>query len=112
MRTRILVLFSMALTFVSHKANAQLINTGFETWSNDAVGILDPNSGNATTGWWDYNVFNNSFVGGSPISVLRSDTAHSGNYSARIETVAFTPASYSIIKPWGNKYFGHSSDTM
>lgn len=60
----------------------------------------------------DYNVFNNSFVGGSPISGLRSDTAHSGKYSARIETVVYTPASYAYIKPWGNKYFGHSSDTM
>src|ERR1035437_2261392 len=91
-------------------ANAQLINQGFETWTNDALAptAMQPNSGNATTGWWTYNMFNNSFVGGSPISVFRCDTFHSGLHSARIETVIYTPTSYSYTAPWGVPFIGHN----
>jgi len=93
----------------------QILNPGFETWSTDAYvpSAMNPNSGNGSTGWWDYNVFNSSFVGGSPISVYRCDTAHSGTYSARIETVVYTNASWNIYKAWGVPYIGHNySDTL
>lgn len=57
MKTSSLVLFSVVLVFITHTGFAQLINPGFETWSSDAVGILDPNSGNATTGWGGLQCF-------------------------------------------------------
>jgi hypothetical protein len=90
--------------------NAQIINPGFETWTNDAAvsSAMNPNNGNGTTGWWDYNVFNSSFVGSSPLSVFRCDTAHSGSYSARIQTVVYTATSWNIYKAWGIPYIGHN----
>lgn len=89
---------------------AQILNPGFETWTTDAYvpTAMNPNSGNGTTGWWDYNIFNSSFVGSSPLSVFRCDTAHSGSYSARIETVIYTPTSWNIYKSWGVPYIGHN----
>ncbi|MEO8759339.1 MAG: T9SS type A sorting domain-containing protein [Bacteroidia bacterium] len=104
---KIITLLSFTLCFY---AKAQLINPGFETWTNDlaAPSAMNPNSGNATTGWWDYNMFNSSFVGSSPVSVFRCDTAHSGNYSARIQTVIYTATSHSLNAPWGIPFIGHS----
>ncbi|MHB8261928.1 MAG: T9SS type A sorting domain-containing protein [Bacteroidia bacterium] len=91
-------------------AQAQLINPGFETWSADMIVSTanEPNSGNNSTGWWTYNMFNSSFVGSSPISVLKCDTFHGGAYSARIETVIYTPTSYSYTAPWGVPFIGHN----
>lgn len=94
---------------------AQIINPGFETWTTDTYvpSAMNPNSGNGSTGWWDYNVFNSSFVGSSPISVTRCDTAHGGSYSARVETVVYTTTSWNIYKAWGIPYIGHNySDTL
>lgn len=94
---------------------AQIINPGFETWTTDTYvpAAMNPNSGNGSTGWWDYNIFNSSFVGGSPISVTRCDTMHSGSYSARVETVVYTATSWNIYKAWGVPYIGHNySDTL
>jgi len=89
---------------------AQIINPGFETWTADAAvpSAMNPNNGNGTTGWWDYNVFNNAAVGSSPVSVFRCDTAHSGTYSARIKTVVYTATSWNIYKAWGIPYIGHN----
>lgn len=104
---KILFILSLALGF---NVQAQIINPGFETWTTDAYvpQAMNPNSGNGTTGWWDYNIFNNSLVGSSPISVFRCDTAHSGSYSAHIETVVYTTASWNIYKAWGVPYIGHN----
>jgi hypothetical protein len=112
---KLLLLPALTLIFLAHIAQAQLINPGFETWTPDLAvpSAMNPNNGNATTGWCDYNSFNYSAVGGSPISVLRSDTAHSGTYSARIQTVIYTPTSWNIYKSWGVPYIGHNySDTL
>jgi hypothetical protein len=109
------ILFAFALVFTSFTAKSQLINPGFETWSADFAvpTAMNPNAGNGTTGWWDYNVYNNASVGNSPISVLRSDTAHGGSYSARIQTVVYTPTSWNIYKSLGIPYIGHNySDTL
>ncbi|HEX7413018.1 MAG TPA: T9SS type A sorting domain-containing protein [Bacteroidia bacterium] len=91
-------------------AQAQLINPGFETWSADMAvpSANEPNSGNNTTGWWTYNMFNSSFVGSSPISVFRCDTFHGGALSARIETVVYTSTSYGYTGPWGVPFIGHN----
>lgn len=108
----------LALTFVlaTYKTNAQLINPGFETWSNDVLvpSAMNPNSGNATTGWLDFNYFNSSFLGSSPISVTRcADTVHSGTYAVRLQTRAYTPSSWNIYSNWGIPFIGHPyNDTL
>ena len=102
-------LFTLCIIFTLC-TKAQIINPGFETWTTDTYvpSAMNPNSGNGTTGWWDYNIFNSSFVGSSPISVFRCDTAHSGSYSARIKTVVYTSTSWNIYKTWGVPYIGHN----
>src|SRR6185437_14639984 len=102
-------LFTLCIIFTLC-TKAQIINPGFETWTTDTYvpSAMNPNSGNGTTGWWDYNIFNSSFVGSSPISVFRCDTAHSGSYSARIKTVVYTSTSWNIYKAWGVPYIGHN----
>lgn len=94
-------------------SKAQLINPGFETWTNDFIAptAMNPNAGNATTGWWDYNYFNSSFLGSSPISVTRcSDTVHSGAYSVRLQTKVYTPTSWNYYNAWGIPFIGHAYD--
>ena len=101
-------LLTLSVAFVVN-TNAQIINPGFETWSADIAvpSAMNPNTGNTSTGWWDYNVFNSSFVGSSPVSVFRCDTAHSGNYSAKIKTVVYTTTSWNIYKAWGIPFIEH-----
>lgn len=107
-----------ALTFLigMQIANAQLINAGFETWTNDVLvpSAMNPNSGNGTTGWCDYNYFNSSFLGNSPVSVTRSsDTVHSGSYSVRLQTKVYTPTSWNYYNAWGIPFIGHPyNDTL
>lgn len=107
-----------ALTFLigTQIAKAQLINPGFETWTNDAIvpTAMNPNSGNDTSGWWDFNYFNSSFLGSSPISVTRcTDTVHGGSYSVRLQTRAYTPTSWNYYNSWGIPFIGHAyNDTL
>jgi len=110
MKKHLLILTVLALIVTAFTANAQLINPGFETWTNDLAvpSAMNPNSGNATTGWIDYNFFNSALVGSSPVSVFRCDTAHGGTYSARIVTKIYTPTSYSIYQAWGIPFIGHN----
>ncbi len=116
MKKTLPLLTILILVFAIQMANAQLINPGFETWTTDiaAPSAMNPNSGNGTTGWCEYNFFNSSFVGSSPISVTRSsDTVHSGSYSARIQTKVYTPTSWNYYKNWGIPFIGHVySDTL
>lgn len=95
---------------------AQLINPGFETWTNDFLvpTAMNPNGGNGSTGWWDYNYFNSSFLGSSPVSVTRcTDTVHSGTYSVRLQTKVYTPASWNYYNTWGTPFIGHPyNDTL
>lgn len=111
---KLLLLFSfIAIQGAFQNANAQLINPGFETWTNDFIAptAMNPNSGNASTGWWDYNYFNSSFLGSSPISVTRcSDTVHSGSYSVRLQTKVYTPTSWNYYNAWGIPFIGHAYD--
>ncbi|MCD6018262.1 MAG: hypothetical protein K0S53_1383 [Bacteroidetes bacterium] len=114
---KILQLFSaLTLVLATYKTNAQLINPGFETWSNDILvpSAMNPNSGNATTGWLDFNYFNHSTLGSSPISVTRcTDTVHSGSYSVRLQTRVYTPTSWGIYSNWGIPFIGHPyNDTL
>ena len=108
--------FALTIFFSTQRANAQLINAGFETWSNDAIvpTAMNPNSGNATSGWWDFNYFNSSFLGSSPVSVTRcSDTVRTGTYSARLQTRVYTPTSWNYYNSWGIPFIGHAyNDTL
>jgi len=95
----------------------QLINPGFETWSTDMLvpTAMNPNSGNNTYGWWDYNLFNYSVLGSSPISVTRcTDAVHTGGtYSVRLQTKVYTPTSWNYYKDWGIPFIGHQyNDTL
>jgi hypothetical protein len=75
---------------------------------------MNPNSGNDTYGWWDFNYLNHSMLGASPVSVTRcTDTVRSGSYSARVETKVYTPTSWNIYRYWGIPYIGHEyNDTL
>lgn len=112
-----LLQFLSAYIFLSSVSlKAQIINSGFETWTNDFLvpAAMNPNSGNGTTGWWDYNYFNSSFLGSSPISVTRcTDTVHSGSYSVRLQTRVYTPTSWNYYNAWGTPFIGHPyNDTL
>jgi len=112
-----LLQFLAAFIFLSSVSlKAQIINPGFETWTNDFLvpAAMNPNSGNGTTGWWDYNYFNSSFLGSSPISVTRcTDTVHSGSYSVRLQTRVYTPTSWNYYNAWGTPFIGHPyNDTL
>jgi hypothetical protein len=114
---KLLPLFSaLILVLVTYTTKAQIINPGFETWSNDAIvpTAMNPNSGNGSSGWWDFNYFNSPFLGSSPVSVTRvSDTVHSGSYAARVQTRAYTPTSWNTYSSWGNPFIGHAyNDTL
>lgn len=116
MKRAIPVISVIAIVFAAHLSTAQLINPGFETWTNDLLvpTAMNPNNGNDTYGWWDYNCFNSSLIGSSPISVIMcTDTVHSGNYSVRLETVEYTATSWNIYKYWGIPFIGHEyNDTL
>lgn len=115
--SKLLQFFSVAIVLVfTNTLRAQIINPGFETWTNDFLvsTAMNPNSGNGTTGWWDYNYFNSSFLGSSPISVTRcTDTVHSGSYSVRLQTRAYTATSWNYYNGWGTPFIGHPyNDTL
>jgi hypothetical protein len=104
MKKHLLILSFAALTLATRVTNAQIINSGFETWTADALASStnDPNTGNGSTGWWDYNMLNSSFVGSSPVSVFKNtDTVHSGTYSALIESVPLSATSWGYVKAYG-----------
>lgn len=115
MKKTLLILTAFLLILTS-KINAQLINPGFETWTNDMLvpTAMNPNSGNDTYGWWDFNYLNHALLGASPVSVTRcTDTVRTGNYSVRLETKVYTPTSWNIYRYWGIPYIGHEyNDTL
>ncbi len=110
------IFYSLIILSITSTLCAQIINPGFETWTNDAIvpTAMNPNSGNATSGWWDFNYFNSSFLGSSPVSVTRcTDTVHTGSYSARIQTKVYTPTSWNYYNAWGTPFIGHPyNDTL
>jgi len=116
MKRKLLLLVSCSLLLSADVVNAQIINPGFETWSADMLvpSAMNPNTGNGSTGWWDFNLYNSSFLGSSPISVTRvSDTVHSGTYAARVESKVYTPTSWNIYNSYGIPFIGHPyNDTL
>jgi hypothetical protein len=116
MKKLILFFSALIIVAVTQTSNAQIINPGFETWTNDLLvpTAMNPNNGDGTTGWWDFNYFNSSFLGSSPVSVTRvSDTVHSGTYAARVQTRAYTSTSWNYYNAWGTPFIGHPyNDTL
>ena len=116
MKKTLQLLLVLTLLSATPFVHAQIINPGFETWTTDLLvpTAMNPNSGNGTTGWWDYNYFNSTLLGSSPISVTRcTDTVHSGLYSVRLETKVYTSVSWNIYKSWGYPFIGHEyNDTL
>jgi hypothetical protein len=119
-----LTLLAFMVYLAVPRVHAQVIDTvtnaNFEVWNVDALestfgvdSIYDPNNGYSTTGWWDLNMLNTSFAGGSPVSVRRDSLKvkhkdYKGRYSAEISTVILTHSSDSIINKYGINY----SDTV
>ena len=116
MKKTVLFLFALTFIFTMHEVKAQIINPGFESWTADFLvpTAMNPNTGNASTGWWDYNYFNYAPLGSSPISLTRcTDTVHSGTYSVRLETKVYTTTSWTYYKAWGVPFIGHEyNDTL
>ncbi len=92
--------------------SAQLINPNFDTWTRNTLSAgnaPDPNSGNGTSGWWDFNVASNkNYFGGSPLTVFKdsanpSPVGHS-QYCAEIVSNAMTVVSYGLIKQYQFDY--------
>ena len=113
---KLFTLISLVFVLAVNTVFAQLINPNFELWTNDIIvpTAMNPNAGNGTNGWWDYNFFNYSLLGSSPISLTRcTDTVHSGTYSARLKTVVYTPTSWNLYKNWGIPFIFHEyNDTL
>lgn len=91
---------------------AQLINSDFDIWTPNTLSAgdaPDPNSGNATSGWWDFNVASNkNFFGGSPLTVFK-DSVHPipfghSKYCATLVSVAMTGLSDSLLRRYQFNY--------
>lgn len=99
------LLFVAALLTAAIASHAQIINADFSIWTTNSLdpSVMDPNTGLGTTGWWEFNLLNSSSFGSSPASVFQdASVVYPGStYSARIESVVLTTASYGIIKSYG-----------
>lgn len=93
------------------KMSAQITNNpGFEIWtpnSNNANSAPDPNNGNNTSGWWDFNIASNSLLGSSPLTVLKDSAnpaPNQGSYYAAIVSDTMSSSSYTTLKSYGFPY--------
>ncbi len=92
------------------KLSAQIIpNLGFETWSTNVIApsAMDPNTGNGSSGWWDFNLDNSALLGSSPITVFRGTTKPAplaGSYYAQIVSDSMTPTTYAALAGYGFAY--------
>ena len=109
MKKLLLSLFAL-LVLGLPKVSAQLINADFETWNpnpNNLHNAPDPNTGEGTSGWWDFNVVSNPFVGSSPFTVLEGDTnplPESGKHYAVVVSDTMSRTSYDFMKRYGFPY--------
>jgi hypothetical protein len=104
---KLLLSFSILVILGLPKLQAQIINPNFETWTTDyLVGppVYDPNTGNPSSGWWDFNFFNSSFLGSSPVTVFRDSvnpSPKSGRYCAKIISKAMYKQDWDTLKYYG-----------
>jgi len=104
---KLLLSLSTLVIFAIPKVSAQqIINADFETWTQDALasGTYDPNMGNGTSGWWDFNFANSFLLGSSPATVFRDNANPSpehGTYCAKIISQIMSSTAYSFIQGLG-----------
>jgi hypothetical protein len=91
---------------IGMKAQNTIPNPGMESWASPTGFYEDPNN------WGTFNILSETILGGNPLSCFKdSVTQHSGNYCARIESVALTsnPAPGSIPDTLGLIWTGSIS---
>jgi hypothetical protein len=104
---KILLFLSLLVISGVPKLSAQIINPNFETWTPDyLVGapVYDPNTGNPSNGWWDFNFFNYNRLGSSPVTVFRDSvnpSPKSGRYCAKIISQAMDITDWDTLKYYG-----------
>lgn len=109
MKKILLILSALMVTGLCH-LSAQLIDANFETWHSDYVAINtnDPNSGNGSSGWWDFNFDNESFIfGASPVTVFEGSSNPSpedSSHYAVIVSATMTQKTYGLISGYGFSY--------
>ncbi|HXB10693.1 MAG TPA: T9SS type A sorting domain-containing protein [Bacteroidia bacterium] len=102
MKKSLLFVGLASLLSFTASAQTQVPNTGFENWYSDGIApsTKQPTK-NGMDGWWDFNMFNQALLGGSPVSVFEENTTvYSGAHSAKIVSVALDSTSYSYIQAY------------
>src|SRR5580692_3326372 len=110
MKKILLSLSALAFLTVT-TVKAQIIpNLGFEQWTKNTFSkdsAADPNGGNGTEGWWEFNVTSSGFIGSSPLTVFKDSVnpaPFSGKYCAKIVSNAMTTTTYGLVKGYGFNY--------
>lgn len=91
---KLLLLLSSATFAFSLAAQNTIPNYGMENWVTSGSGFYEE-----PVGWGTFNILGETILGGNPISCFKdSINPHSGNYCARVESVALTsnPSSATI----------------
>lgn len=108
---KILLSLTALVLLALPKAKAQdtIPNLGFEIWTPNALvpTANDPNTGNGSNGWWDFNIFNFALIGGSPITVFEGSSApapEQGKHYAEIVSDSMSKTSYGYLKAYGFDY--------
>lgn len=106
MKKILLSLSALAVLGLSH-SQAQITNANFETWHSDyvATNTNDPNNGNGSNGWWDFNFDNESLLfGGSPVTVYEGTSNPSpedSSHYAIIVSQTMSSKTYNLISSYG-----------
>jgi len=106
MKKILLTLSALMVIGLSH-LSAQIVNANFETWHSDyvATNTNDPNNGNGSNGWWDFNFDNESLLfGGSPVTVYEgtnNPAPEDSSHYAIIVSQTMTAKTYSLISSYG-----------
>lgn len=104
---KFLLSFVVLLILGLPKISAQIINANFEKWHSDyvATSTNDPNDGNGSNGWWDFNFDNEAALfGGSPVTVFEGSSnpaPEDSSHYAIIVSQTMTSKTYSLISGYG-----------
>jgi Secretion system C-terminal sorting domain len=108
---KILLSLSALVILGAPKLMAQdtIPNLGWEIWTQNtyASGAYDPNTGNGSNGWWEFNTFNFALLGSSPVTVFEgSANPHpaQGSHYASIVSDTMSKTSYGYLKEYGFNY--------
>ena len=81
MKTKTLLLNLLLLAVFSFKGKTQILNAGFENWTNTGFGYEDPD---------DWHTLNSISLIGGPVTASKTTTAHSGTYALKLEALTYT----------------------